>query len=49
MLARGADLAAVSAQLGHSNTHTTAVTYVHVLPEAQVRAANLLPDFEPEE
>ena len=46
MLANGADLAAVSAQLGHSNTHTTAMTYVHVLPEAQIRAATLLPDLE---
>ena len=48
MLARGADLAAVAAQLGHSNSHTTAVTYVHVLPEAQFRASSLLPDLEDE-
>ena len=48
MLAHGADLAAVAAQLGHSNTHTTAVTYVHVLPEAQIRASSLLPDLENE-
>lgn len=43
MLARGADLAAVAAQLGHSNVATTGGTYAHVRPDSQARAAALMP------
>jgi integrase len=43
MLARQADLVAVAAQLGHSTTQTTASNYSHVVPNAQQRAAELLP------
>ena len=43
MLAGGADLAAVSAQLGHRSVHTTASIYSHVVAGAQQRAAMLLP------
>lgn len=43
MLAAGADLPAVSAQLGHSSTHTTATIYAHAVPGAQQRAASLVP------
>ena len=43
MLAGGADLAAVSAQLGHRSIHTTASTYSHVVAGAQQRAALVLP------
>lgn len=46
-LAGGADLAAVSAQLGHSNTNTTGSTYVHAIPGAQKRAAAMLPALPP--
>lgn len=42
MLAAGADLSAVAAQLGHSTPQTTASTYIHSLPVAQRRAASLL-------
>lgn len=43
MLAAGADLSAVAAQMGHSNTQTTATTYAHVTPGGQSRAAELMP------
>lgn len=46
MLAAGADLPAVSAQLGHSSTHTTATTYAHAVPGAQQRAASLVPSLQ---
>ncbi len=48
MLARGADLAAVAAQLGHSNVATTGGTYAHVTPGSQSRAAALMPELSPE-
>lgn len=47
MLAAGADLPAVSAQLGHSSTHTTATIYAHAVPGAQQRAASLVPALLP--
>lgn len=43
MLARGADLAAVAAQLGHSNVATTGGTYSHVTAGSQAAAAALMP------
>lgn len=43
MLAGGADLAAVSAQLGHRSIQTTASIYSHVVAGAQQRAALALP------
>lgn len=43
MLARGADLAAVSAQLGHNNVTTTGTTYAHVTAGSQAAAASLMP------
>ncbi len=43
MLARGADLAAVAAQLGHSNVATTGGSYAHVTAGSQTRAAALMP------
>lgn len=39
MLARGADLAAVAAQLGHKDITTTGVFYTHALASSQRRAA----------
>ncbi len=42
MLARGADLAAVAAQLGHSNVATTGGSYAHVTAGSQTRAAALM-------
>lgn len=39
MLANGADLAAVAAQLGHQNVATTGATYAHVTSNAQRNAA----------
>ncbi|MDR3361807.1 MAG: tyrosine-type recombinase/integrase [Desulfovibrio sp.] len=45
MLARGADLAAVSAQLGHSTVSTTGTFYAHVTSGGQQRAAAMLPSF----
>lgn len=45
MLAAGAELPAVSAQLGHASTHTTATTYAHAVPGAQHRAAALVPSL----
>lgn len=47
MLAAGADLAAVAAQLGHASIQTTATTYAHVTPGGQARAAALMPALEP--
>ena len=46
MLARGADLAAVAAQLGHSNVATTGGTYAHVTIGGQARAAELMPAID---
>lgn len=46
MLARGADLAAVAAQLGHSNVATTGGTYAHITAGSQARAAALMPELE---
>ena len=43
MLAGGADLAAVSAQLGHSSITTTGTVYAHVTAGSQQRAAALMP------
>jgi len=43
MLANGADLAAVAAQLGHKNISTTASYYTHALTRAQRNAGALLP------
>ena len=43
MLANGADLAAVSAQLGHRSLQTTASFYTHALTRAQRQAADALP------
>lgn len=42
MLASGADLAAVAAQLGHQNVATTGRTYAHVTAGSQKRAAQAL-------
>ena len=44
MLARGIDLAAVAAQLGHKDMTTTAAFYTHALASSQRRAATALPD-----
>jgi len=46
MLARGADLSAVAAQLGHSTITTTGTFYAHVTPGSQQRAAALLPGLD---
>ena len=46
MLARGADLAAVAAQLGHSSIATTSIFYAHVTPGSQQRAAALMPGLD---
>lgn len=46
MLARGADLTAVAAQLGHSNVATTGAFYAHVTPSGQQYAASVLPQFD---
>lgn len=46
MLAAGADIAAVSAQLGHASISTTVSTYAHVLGDAQRRAATSLPQLK---
>lgn len=45
MLAGGADLAAVAAQLGHRDITTTGKHYVHAVSGAQRRAAECLPDL----
>ena len=46
MLAGGADLAAVSAQLGHSSITTTGNVYAHVTAGSQQRAAALMPGID---
>lgn len=46
MLAAGADLAAVAAQMGHASIQTTATTYAHVTPGGQSRAAELMPPLD---
>lgn len=43
MLAKGADLAAVAAQLGHQSVATTGAIYAHVTSGSQARAAQLMP------
>ena len=43
MLAGGADMAAVAAQLGHANITTTATFYTHAVPSARRRAATVNP------
>ena len=45
-LAMGADLAAVSAQAGHSSVTTTSSFYAHVIAGAQQRAAALMPRID---
>ena len=45
MLAGGADLAAVAAQLGHASVATTGRTYAHVLGDSQKKAAGMLPEL----
>lgn len=47
MLARGADLAAVAAQLGHASVAVTGSVYAHVTPGGQLHAAELMPELEP--
>lgn len=42
MVAKGAHMRIVAAQLGHKNPGLTARVYAHVLPESQREAANLL-------
>lgn len=42
MLAAGADVAAVAANLGHASPQTTLKTYAHALPQAQRQASALL-------
>jgi Site-specific recombinase XerD len=46
MLANGADLASVAAQLGHSNVNTTGTTYAHVTEGGQQRAVALMPGIK---
>lgn len=46
MLANGADIAAVAAQLGHKDITTTAGFYTHLIPSAQRRAVDALPYHE---
>lgn len=48
MLAGGADLASVAAQMGHATVTTTANTYAHVTPGGQKKAAALMPGIDPE-
>ena len=43
MLARGADLSSVAAQLGHTSVSTTGSFYAHVAPGSQLHAAGLMP------
>lgn len=45
MLAGGADLAAVAAQLGHSSVATTGASYAHITAGGQARAAALVPSL----
>lgn len=46
MLSRGADLAAVAAQLGHASVTTTGSTYAHVTPGGQSYAGSLMPAID---
>lgn len=46
MLARGADLAAVAAQLGHCSVATTGAVYAHVTSGSQQKAANSMPALD---
>ncbi len=46
MLAGGADLASVAAQLGNASVTTTGRTYAHVLADGQSKAASLLPSLK---
>lgn len=43
MFARGADLAAVAAQLGHCSVATTGAVYAHVTASGQSMAARVMP------
>lgn len=43
MLAKGVDIAAVAAQLGHKNITTTGAFYTHALASSQRRAAEAIP------
>ena len=45
MLNKGADLAAVSSNLGHSSINVTANVYYQTMSHEKVRAANLLPEL----
>lgn len=47
MLAAGADLAAVAAQLGHKNISTTGAFYAHAVEKAQRAAARCIPAIVP--
>lgn len=46
MLARGADLAAVAAQLGHCSVATTGSVYAHVTSGSQAHAAKVMPAID---
>ena len=46
MLANGADLAAVAAQLGHASVATTGLIYAHVTSGSQQLAASVMPALE---
>lgn len=46
MLSRGADLAAVAAQLGHASVTTTGSTYAHVTPGGQSHAGEIMPAID---
>lgn len=46
MLAQGADLAAVAAQLGHCSVATTGAVYAHVTAGSQAKAASVMPSLD---
>lgn len=46
MLARGADLASVAAQLGHSSVATTGAVYAHATASGQSLAAGVMPPLD---
>ena len=48
-LSRGADLASVAAQAGHSAISTTSNFYAHVIADGQQRAAALMPGIDDDE